>query len=235
MRVDLEPHPAGDLESGVATRPASTAQQQQQQHCSSSSNAFRQLEAGEGMPHTRRSIARRPFSRADQRSTNISHMHHCSMWIGTPRCAPHLHCKQQVEFALTTSSRSRAVAAVEAAHARSRPASPQTRGWHRERARPTTSRSREIYDVFGRGECSYVSEAVFAFRQETELCARSHDNSLPAAFLICPGSVIVCFQGPLPLRGLIAALTYCLARAARGAAGDLVVRIISPLRPQSRC
>ena len=135
-----------------------------------------------------------------------------------------MHCKQQVEFALTTSSRSRAVAAVEAAHARSRPASPQTRGWHRERARPTTSRSREIYNVFGHGECSYVSEAVFAFRQETELCARSHDNSLPAAFLICPGSVIVCFQGPLPLRGLIAALTHCLARAARGAAGDLIVR-----------
>ena len=54
--------------------------------------------------------------------------------------APHLQCKQQVEFALTTSSRSRAVAVLDAAHAKSRPASPQTFGWHRERARPTTSR-----------------------------------------------------------------------------------------------
>ena len=94
------------------------------------------------MSRTRRSTARRPFSRADQRSANISHRQNCSMWTGTPCCAT-FACKQQVEFALTTSSRSRAVAVLDAAHAKSRSASPQTVGWHRERARPATSRSRE--------------------------------------------------------------------------------------------
>ena len=57
--------------------------------------------------------------------------------------APHLQRKKQVDYELTTSSRSRAVSTVKAAIASSRPASSQTRGWHRERARPTTSRSRE--------------------------------------------------------------------------------------------
>ena len=56
--------------------------------------------------------------------------------------APHLQRKKQVDYELTTSSRSRAVSTVKAAIASSRPASSQTRGWHRERARPTTSRSR---------------------------------------------------------------------------------------------
>ena len=41
--------------------------------------------------------------------------------------APQLQRKQQVDYALATSSRTHAVAAVEAAHARSRPASSQTR------------------------------------------------------------------------------------------------------------
>ena len=57
--------------------------------------------------------------------------------------APHLQRKKQVDYELTTSSRSRAVSTVKAANASSRPASSQTRGWHRERARPTTSRSRK--------------------------------------------------------------------------------------------
>ena len=58
--------------------------------------------------------------------------------------APHLQRKKQVDYELTSSSRSRAVSTVKAAIASSRPASSQTRGWHRERARPTTSRSREF-------------------------------------------------------------------------------------------
>ena len=62
--------------------------------------------------------------------------------------APHLQRKKQVDYELTTSSRSRAVSTVKAAIASSRPASSQTRGWHRERARPTTSRSRESEEVF---------------------------------------------------------------------------------------
>ena len=57
--------------------------------------------------------------------------------------APHLQRNKHVDYELTTSSRSRAVSTVKAANASSRPASSQTRGWHRERARPTTSRSRE--------------------------------------------------------------------------------------------
>ena len=61
--------------------------------------------------------------------------------------APHLQRKKQVDYELTTSSRSRAVSTVKAANASSRPASSQTRGWHRERARPTTSRSRESREV----------------------------------------------------------------------------------------
>jgi hypothetical protein len=59
--------------------------------------------------------------------------------------APHLQRKKQVDYELTTSSRSRAVSTVKAAIASSRPASSQTRGWHRERARPTTSRSRKVW------------------------------------------------------------------------------------------
>ena len=66
--------------------------------------------------------------------------------------APHLQRKKQVDYELTTSSRSRAVSTVKAAIASSRPASSQTRGWHRERARPTTSRSREV-----RGEPSVAA------------------------------------------------------------------------------
>ena len=53
--------------------------------------------------------------------------------------APHLQRNKHVDYELTTSSRSRAVSTVKAANASSRPASSQTRGWHRERARPTTS------------------------------------------------------------------------------------------------
>ena len=56
--------------------------------------------------------------------------------------APHLQRNKHVDYELTTSSRSRAVSTVKAAIASSRPVSSQTRGWHRERARPTTSRSR---------------------------------------------------------------------------------------------
>ena len=57
--------------------------------------------------------------------------------------------KKQVDYELTTSSRSRAVSTVKAAIASSRPASSQTRGWHRERARPTTSRSRKWLAFWG--------------------------------------------------------------------------------------
>jgi hypothetical protein len=60
--------------------------------------------------------------------------------------APHLQRNKHVDYELTTSRRSRAVSTVKAANASSRHASSQTRGWHRERARPTTSRSREIAD-----------------------------------------------------------------------------------------
>jgi hypothetical protein len=66
--------------------------------------------------------------------------------------APHLQRKKQLDYELTTSSRSRAVSTAKAANASSRPASSQTRGWHRERARPTTSRSREV-----RGEPSVAA------------------------------------------------------------------------------
>jgi len=57
--------------------------------------------------------------------------------------APHLQRNKHVDYELTTSSRSRAVSTVKAANASSRPASSQTRGGQRERARPTTSRSHE--------------------------------------------------------------------------------------------
>jgi hypothetical protein len=63
--------------------------------------------------------------------------------------APHLQCKQQVEFALTTSSRSRAVAVLDAAHAKSRPGTSEPADlWLAPRANATndTARSRELYD-----------------------------------------------------------------------------------------
>eukprot|EP00964_Phaeocystis_antarctica_P112251 scaffold76439_cov48-Phaeocystis_antarctica.AAC.2 len=56
------------------------------------------------------------------------------------RVAPHLQHDKQVDCKLSTISRGRAVAAERTACTRSRSAISQTRAWHRERARPTTSR-----------------------------------------------------------------------------------------------
>ena len=69
--------------------------------------------------------------------------------------APRLQRKKQLDYELTTSSRSRAVSTAKAANASSRPASSQTRGWHRERARPTSRhRAREV-----RGEPSVAAQS----------------------------------------------------------------------------
>ena len=78
--------------------------------------------------------------------------------------APHLQRNKHVDYELTTSSRSRAVSTVKAANASSRPASSQTRGWHRERARPTTSRSRERNGLAAFSQPNAVLEQM-----ETEL------------------------------------------------------------------
>ena len=73
VRADLESHPAGDLEPDVATRPASSAAAAAAAAAAACwHHAFRRHGAGVDVSHTRRSIARRPFSRAYQHSTNIS-------------------------------------------------------------------------------------------------------------------------------------------------------------------
>jgi len=139
---------AGSSSSSSSSRPAAAA---------ASTHCFRRLEAGASTSHTRRNVARRPFSRADQRGTNISHRQHCSVrdWVcdifdlvatvrgcgGAPYCcattatqaAGGLCARDEQSYSRSgrRGGRARQVAASELA---------DPCRWHRERARPTTSR-----------------------------------------------------------------------------------------------